>query len=426
MDPVHFLERFGIALLLGLLVGLQREFAGRQIAGIRTFALITVFGAACGALVMDVGGWIVGAGLLGVAAIAVMRSLIRREATESDTGAVTQVAMLMMFVVGVLLLLGPLSLGVALGGGVAVLLHLKAPLHGAVDRLREGEVRAIMQFVVVSAVILPALPDKAFGPYDVLNPRHIWLMVALIVGISLVGYLTLRFLGDRVGVVVGGLLGGLVSSTATTVSYARRTVSDAGVVPVALCVILIAAGVSYVRVLVEIAAVAPGMLRYAAAPFGALIVLTAALAVVAWLRRGEQNNGGLDPKNPGELGAALIFAAVYAGVLLLVAAVRDWLGEDALYAVAVISGGVDMDAITLSIARMTSQGQIDPSQAWRYIMVATASNMAFKTVFVAAVGARALGVRVGIAFGVTIVAAVGMALLWPGGGEAANGSGAGG
>lgn len=420
MDPVHFLERFGVALLLGLLVGLQREFSGRQIAGIRTFALITVFGAACGALVQDVGGWVVGAGLLGVAAVAVMRSLIRRDAAESDTGAVTQMAMMLMFIVGVLLLLGPLSLGVALGGGVAALLHMKAPLHGAVQRLNETELRAIMQFVVVSAVILPALPDESFGPYNVLNPRHIWLMVALIVGISLVGYLTLRFLGDRVGIVVGGLLGGLVSSTATTISYARRSVSDAGAVPVALCVILIAAAVSYMRVLVEIAAVAPEMLRHAAPPFGVLIVLTFAMAAAAWLKRGERSNGAPQPKNPSELGAAIVFAGVYALVLLLVAAVRDWLGNDALYAVAAISGGVDMDAITLSISRLTSQGSLEPQSAWRYIMVATASNMAFKTIFVLAVGARALGVRVGIAFGVTIVAAVAMSLLWPGG-EAPDG-----
>lgn len=415
MDPIHFLERFGMALLLGLLVGLQREFTGRHIAGIRTFALVTVFGAACGALVMDVGGWVVAAGLLSVAAVSVVRSVIRHEATESDTGAVTQVGMLLMFIVGVLLILGPLTLGVTVGAGVAALLHMKAPLHGAVKRLTQEEVRAIMQFAVVSAVILPALPDKAYGPYDVLNPRHIWLMVTLIVGISLAGYLTLRFLGDRVGVVVGGILGGVVSSTATTMSYARRTAEAPSSAAIAVCVILIAAAVSYVRALVEIAAVGPSMLRYAAAPFGVLIVATVALAAFAWIRRQDGDEAIPPSKNPGELGAALTFALVYAAVLFVVAAVRDWLGGDALYAVAALSGAVDMDAITLSISRMVSQGQIEPTQGWRFVMIATASNMAFKTVFASVVGAKALGLRLAPLFGLTILAAVGMALLWPGG-----------
>lgn len=413
MDPVHFLERFGMALLLGLLVGLQREFAGRQIAGIRTFALISLFGAACGALVQDVGGWVVAAGLLGVATIAVVRSLARKEATEADTGGATQMAMLLMFLVGVLLMLGPLALGVGLGATVAALLHLKTALHSAVKRLREGEVRAIMQFAVVSAVILPALPDQAYGPYGVLNPRHIWLMVVLIVGISVAGFLTLRFLGDRVGVVVGGILGGVISSTATTVSYARRTASDPKAAPIAVCIILIAAAVSYVRVLVEIAAVAPGSLRYAAAPFGALILATVALAAVAWLRRGDSKDGVPEQKNPSELGAALIFAAVYTAVLFAVAAVKDMLGDQALYAVAAVSGVVAMDAITLSMSRMAAEGQIESSESWRYIMIAAASNMAFKTVFAAVVGSRALGIRLAATLGATIAVAVGMALLWP-------------
>ncbi|MBL0921781.1 MAG: DUF4010 domain-containing protein [Phycisphaerales bacterium] len=205
------------------------------------------------------------------------------------------------------------------------------------------------------------------------------------------------------------------ANRAAPASYARRTAEAPSSAAIAVCVILIAAAVSYVRALVEIAAVGPSMLRYAAAPFGVLIVATVALAAFAWIRRQDGAEAIPPSKNPGELGAALTFALVYAAVLFVVAAVRDWLGGDALYAVAALSGAVDMDAITLSISRMVSQGQIEPTEGWRFVMIATASNMAFKTVFASVVGAKALGLRLAPLFGLTILAAVGMALLWPGG-----------
>ncbi len=413
MEPGFLFNRIGIALLLGLLVGFQREHAGRQIAGVRSFALITVLGAVAAALSHELGPWIVAAGFLGVATLAVLRSLARREAAAADTGAATQAAMLLMYAVGAMLILGSAPVAVAIGGGTAVLLQLKPTLHGAVKKLSEADMRAIMQFALVSAVILPVLPDEEYGPYNVLNPRHIWLMVVLIVGISIAGYLTFRFLGDRVGVLLGGILGGVISSTATTVSYARRTANAPGAVAAAVAVVMIATAVSYIRVLVEVSAVAPTFFKHAVGPIAALGVLTAALGLLFWWRKRDGAEGVPEPKNPSELKAALVFAAVYSLVLLLVAAVRDRLGEEALYIVALISGGVDMDAITLSVSRMVADERLDGQTAWRYLLVAASSNMLFKTAFAFAVGARQLGMWMAALFGICTAAAVLMILFWP-------------
>jgi uncharacterized membrane protein (DUF4010 family) len=350
-----------------------------------------------------------------VVTLAVLRSIARHEAAEEDTGAATQAALILMYVVGAMLVLGSAPVAVAVGGGVAVLLQLKQPLHGAVRRLSAADMRALMQFALVSAVILPVLPDEAFGPYNVLNPRHIWLMVVLIVGISIAGYLAFRFLGDRIGVLAGGLLGGLISSTATTVSFARRTAASPDAVGVAAAVIMIATAVSYVRIIIEIAAVAPGpFVAQAGAPIGALAALTAALGLLFWWKRRDGATAP-EPSNPSELKAALIFAAIYAGVLLLVAAVRERFGEGALYAVALVSGAVDLDAITLSVSGMVKSERLEGHQAWRYIMAAATSNMAFKTIACAILGARRLALWLGALFGVCAVASVAMILFWPAG-----------
>ena len=165
-----------------------------------------------------------------------------------------------MYALGAYAVLGHRAVAVALGGTVAVLLHFKAELHGAVNRLGDGDLRAIMQFVLLALVVLPVLPDATFGPYAVFNPREMWLMAVLIVGLSLAGYIALKFFGERAGIVAGGLLGGLISSTATTVSWSRLTRGRPETARAAALVIVIASTVVYGRVLAEIAAVAPAFL----------------------------------------------------------------------------------------------------------------------------------------------------------------------
>src|SRR5208283_1016413 len=211
--PIIF-RKLALALGLGLLVGLQRERVQSPLAGIRTFALITVFGAVSSLLGLRFGGWIVAAGAGAVGGLLFIGNLIQPNAKEADPGLTTEVAALLMYAVGAYLVIGHDSVAIALGGAVALLLYFKGPMHAFVARIGDNDLRAIMQFVLVALVIWPVLPDQDYGPYAVLNPHLIWFMVVLMIGLSLAGYVAYKLFGEQVGAVLAGVLGGLISSTA--------------------------------------------------------------------------------------------------------------------------------------------------------------------------------------------------------------------
>src|SRR5499426_1334578 len=226
MELSILFKQLVIALGLGLLVGLQREYADSQLAGIRTFPLVTILGVVCAMLAQSFGGWVIAAGLIAVAGLIVVGNLEKFHAGPADPGLTTEIAMLLMYGVGAYVVVGPETIAIAIGAGAAVLLQYKGQLHGMARKLGDEDLRAIMQFVLMSLVILLVLPNRTYGLYAVLNPREIWLMVLLIVGLSLAGYITYKFFGEHAGLLLGGILGGVISSTATTVSYARRTAHD--------------------------------------------------------------------------------------------------------------------------------------------------------------------------------------------------------
>ncbi len=234
------LLKVAVSLGLGLLVGLQRERSATHIAGIRTFPLITLFGTLCGFLARDYGGWVLAVGLAAMAALVVVGNIADFRSGAIDPGLTTEAAILTMYGVGAYLVNGHMAIAIAVGGIVAVLLFLKPQMHAFAHTIGDKDFKAIMQFVVITLVILPILPNRYYGPYLVLNPFHIWVMVALIVGISLAGYLIYKFWGHKAGTLAGGILGGLISSTATTASYSRRVCETPALRGVAVLVITIA------------------------------------------------------------------------------------------------------------------------------------------------------------------------------------------
>jgi uncharacterized membrane protein (DUF4010 family) len=405
--------RLAIALSLGLLVGFQRERTESTLAGVRTFALVTLLGAVTALLSETLGGWIVAAGLIGVTTMVVVGNLTKLSAGDSDPGITTEIAALLMFALGAFLMLGPLAIGIALGGVAAVLLHEKARLRGLATRLGDEDVKTIMRFVLITLVILPVLPNETYGPFEVLNPREIWLMVVLIVAIGLVGYLLYKGLGERVGTVLSGLLGGTVSSTATTVSYARQSRTGAWSAGTATIVILLATAVVFARVLIEIGVVAPASFRTAFPPLAILFVVFLALSAVAWRLGRSGSPTPPDLENPTELKSALVFGAMYAAVLLAVAAARTWFGTQGIYAIAALSGLTDLDAITLSTARLTATGSVTPETLWRVTVIAMLSNLAFKLGIVRALGGPSLFRRVAPFYAIGFVVAAALLLLWP-------------
>ncbi|HUG91064.1 MAG TPA: MgtC/SapB family protein [Planctomycetaceae bacterium] len=431
VNPLPLLQQLGVSLLLGLLVGLQRERTQQGPAGFRTFALISVFGTLCAVLGRQFEQpWVLPAGLLGVVALLVVSNLPRQADADGDYGVTTETAMLVMYIAGALLVFLPWIVPVAVAGGTAILLQFKPQLHGFAQRMGEADFRAILQFVLITFIVLPVLKeyDRAFDPltplhrvfpeadwpdFAVLNPYEIWWLVVLVVGISLGGYVCYKLLGERAGSVLGGILGGVISSTATTVSYARRTREADGLAGAAALVIMIASTVVYLRVLLEIAVVSPGFLKTAAGPvlamFGFSVLLCLAMLTLAARNSGEMPQ----PGNPTEIKSALVFAGLYAVVLLAVAAAREFLPPEWLYAVAVVSGLTDMDAITLSSARLVQSGRLDPAVGWRMIVIATMSNLVFKAAIVAWLGHRRLLKWVAALFGLALLSGIAVLLLWP-------------
>jgi uncharacterized membrane protein (DUF4010 family) len=419
MQPELF-SHLGISLLLGLLIGLQRERAESAIGGIRTFPLIAAFGTICGALGQEYGGWIVAAGLLAVVALLVVSNFMLARGGIHDAGQTSEVAALLLFGIGAYLVTGELAVAVALGGVIAVLLHFKDPLHAFAARIGERDVTAIMQFVLITLVVLPVLPDKPYGPYETLNPYEIWLMVVLIVGIGLVGYLAYKLLGAREGAVLGGVIGGLVSSTATTVSFARRASSEPRSAGLAALVIMIASAMVYARVITEAAVVAPGLARTMLLPLSVMFVVSLAIAGGLFFLSRERQAAMAEQGNPADLKLAMMFAAIYAVISFAVAAVQAEFGSGALYPVAIVAGLTDVDAITLSSAQLASQGRLDVDTAWRLVLVASLSNFVFKGAMVAALGGRILLRYVAPAFGLALAAGVLVLWWWPAAGAGAD------
>jgi len=403
--------RLGIALGLGLLIGLQRERTDARLAGFRTFPLVTVLGALCGLLAESYGSWIVAGGLTALALVIVGGNLPQLRGGAEHPGVTNEVTMLVMYSIGVYLMVGELAVAIAICGAVAVLLHLKPQLHSLAAKIVDRDFTAVMQFALISLVVLPVLPDRNFGPYDVLNPFRIWLMVVLIVGISLAGYVAYKLLGVRAGAWAAGVLGGLISSTATTVSVARRSAQAPGSAQLSAFVILVASAIVFLRVGILIGATAPAFLRTALLPLLAMFLV---LVLVGWSNlRGPDGRAGPLPEqgNPTELRSALVFGLLYAVVLLAVAAANAAFGDQGLYLAAVLSGLTDMDAITLSIAQLVSADEVAPATGWRLIMVAAMANLAFKTGVVAMLGDRRLLRRVAIGFGVAGAVGGGLLLL---------------
>lgn len=419
MPPDPVFEQLGISLALGLLIGLQRQHAASPLAGLRTFPLVALLGTLSAFIDggLGAGGWVVAAALAALAAVIVVAKTAELRQDPTDLGLTTAAALLLTFALGAYLSFGDYVVAVAVGGGIAVLLQFKPELHGLVARLGDEDLRAIMTFVLITCIVLPLVPNRAYGPFDVLNPFQIWLMVVLIVGIGLAGFIAYRFFGERAGLLLGGVLGGAISSTATTASYSRRAAASPETVPVALVVIVIASTVVYLRVLAEIAVVAPGHFWRLAAPVAIVSVSSTLAAVTVWLRVRERAEQMPRQGNPAELRPALVFAGLYAAVLLALAATKRYAGDAGLYAVAFLSGLTDMDAITISTARLVAQAEpasgLAAQDGWRLIVVASMANLFFKASIAGCVGGRRLLGRLACIFFVPFCTSALLLWLWP-------------
>lgn len=406
------LQAFATSLAIGLLIGLERERHTDVKAGLRTFALVGLLGCLAALLSQATdSGWVLAAGILAVGAM-----MIAAHATDplddGDPGTTSVIALLVCYALGATVWYGYMTQAVMLAITTMGLLYFKTQLHGMTKSMTHKDVLSILQFAVLSFVILPILPDRDFGPYAAFNPHQIWWLVVLISGLSLAGYTALRFVGARHGAPLIGIFGGLASSTATTMVFARHTRNDPSLARTAMVVILLANLLVMVRLLMVSFVVAPTLVPSLAVVFGSAFVLGFGVTLWGWhqLSRGDALPMP-EVHNPTEIKAALTFGALYALVLLLSAWLQDAVGNKGLYLIALASGLTDVDAVVLSTLRLFGMEKVGNHEAVVAITLAVLSNLAFKLGLVVVIGGRALALRAGPGMAAIAIGLIGALVL---------------
>lgn len=386
-SDLNVLPRYLAAIALGLLMGLERERNPAALAGLRTFALIALFGTLTAHLAsLAAQPWLIAAGLILAGATMIAAYMHPAPAAREDSGTTTVAALLLCYGLGVLIWFDEIQLAAMLAIATTTLLYLKPELRGISERLSRQDLLTILQFALLSLIILPLLPDRNFGPYGALNPYRIWWVVVLIVGVGLAGYAALRSMGKR-GLTMVGLLGGLVSSTATTLAFSRHARRDPALAGVAVMVIILANLVVLVRLGIVVAILAPDIVK-TLFPVFAIGLLVGSLGAWFGFRQlhPRQATPELTITNPSELRTALGFAALYALILLLSAWLSDVIGNEALYGLAVVSGLTDIDAITLSTLRLFNLGTLPAGNVVNVILLAVLANLVFKSILTISLG----------------------------------------
>jgi uncharacterized membrane protein (DUF4010 family) len=401
MTEHELLGRLAVALAVGLLVGLERGWQTRdetdhqRAAGLRTFALTGLLGGLSGAVTTLTSPVVLGFLFLGfAAAFTAFHLLEARE--ERDLSATSTVAGLLTFAIGAYAVLGDLVVAVASAVAMTVLLALREPLHRWVASLRWEEIRAVLILLAMTFLLLPIMPREPVDPWGAVDPAEIWILAILIAGLSFVGYVAVRILGDRLGIAVAALAGGLASSTATTLALSRLAHGRPGAEPVIAAGILLSSAVMVARVGVVVGLLADDLLPVLAPPLaaGALVMVLAALVL---LRRGAGSGSlALEISNPLELGTALKLALLIAAVGIAASILRDWIGGAGVFAVAMLSGVADVDAATISVARMAERGLSLPT-AGLAILATVAVNTVSKIVMAGWIGGTRLALPLGLA-----------------------------
>ena len=390
-----------VALLLGAIIGLERGWdareqkSGERIAGIRTFALVGLLGGISAVLAQEITEWAFPVLLVSVVAMAIVAYSERLEHIRnfSITG---MVGMVLTFCFGAVAVAVDPVIATAAAVVTAIILDNKEEIHGWVNKLKEHELDAALKLLLISVVMLPLLPNEKMGPVGVLNPREIWWMVVMIASISFVGYFAIRVAGTRKGILFTSLFAGLSSSTALTLHFARQASKTPQLNAQFATGILIACGTMFPRILVYCLVINPDLLPSLIWP---VLVMTALLygpALFIW-RKNDRELQVSQPtlnQNPLDLTSALVFGALLTAILLMGEFLGNWLGDAGIYFLAATSGIADVDAITLSLTRM-SNNSLAMGTAVIGIVIAAATNNLVKSALAGFVGNRQIGLLVG-------------------------------
>lgn len=407
---LELFQKAAVSLLVGALVGLERERSQdekqRLFAGIRTFPLIGLLGFLSALLGAAFAQWILGVVAAGFIALVLVSYYF--EARGGSYGGTSEVAAVIVFVLGALIYEEFYAVAIASSVVLTLFLSLKQPLHRLIGHVQEEDIYATLKFAIITAIVLPVLPDTTIGPLDVLNPRQVWYMVVLIAGISFAGYVLVKVFGSRKGLSLTGMMGGLVSSTAVTLSFSQKSREAPELGKTFASAIVLACTIMYPRILIEIAVVNQSLLAHM---WVLVVILTASgLAATALLLFGKrkQTTSEVKLKNPFELMSAIKFGLIFAVILFVSKAAQQYLGSGGVYLAAGLAGLTDVDAITLSMANLAKDSLTEDTAAIA-ILIAVVANTVVKAGIAFTLGAPALRRYTLPGFG--LVLATGLALI---------------
>lgn len=405
----------GASLVIGLLIGLERGWqtrdlpSGARVAGLRTFALTGLLGGVLGTLLPQYGAWPLVAGLLAVGLLAAA-AYWQSADDQNNLSATSAMAMLLTLVLGAYAATGAYALAFAVAVLATILLQLKPTLHGWLRLIAERELSSALQLLVLSVVILPNLPNQGYGPYNALNPYELWWAVILIAALSLTGHWAMRLTGAQRGLLWTGLLGGLASSTATTLALSRYAKQEPALANAAAAGTLSACGIMFFRMVAVIGLMQPSLLQHLATTLlvpGLVLVL---LGLNGW-RQTAANNTATGTAAPPtgdnasfDLGTALGFGLFLALMGVLVPAAQEWLGNRGVFALAALSGVADVDAIVISLARQPAETALPGIITATAMGVAALTNTLVKAGIAWTTGGRVIGQKVVLGVGLSLLA----------------------
>jgi uncharacterized membrane protein (DUF4010 family) len=417
MENIDLFLRFGAAIAIGFLIGLQREYAhggqGRDIiAGERTFALFGLAGALAALISDQLNSDLAFLGIILLLGLIIIVAYYTG-AREGKVGITSEVASVITIGIGVLCYWGYLILAIALGIVTMVILSLKLETDRLARALTREDVTATLQMAVISAIVLPILPNESFlpPPFDVLNPFKIWLMVVFISGISFLGYVAIKIVGPEQGIGITGFLGGMVSSTAVTLSFSERSNREPDLSRPFVLAITVAWTVMFARVLIEVGVVNASLLGKVWLPITLAGLIGLLYCAYLFFMQRTVEKGNVEFSNPFDLMSAIKFGLLYALVLLISRSAQMYLGNTGLYLSSIVSGVADVDAITLTMSELSNAGVLGTDTAALAIVLATMSNTLVKGGIALLAGSATLRKSLIPVIIMILVAGLGSALL---------------
>ncbi len=385
------IQKLGIAILIGALIGLERERArsgdDKTFAGIRTYPLISMLGFSSALVGSITSMWIYAAIFTGYAALITASHVF--SARMGRFGGTSEISTFLVFVLGSLVFWNYIILAAIIAVVITILLSLKIQLHTFAGKVSEEDLYATLKFAIITVIILPLLPDKTYGPFNVLNPRLIWYMVVLISGISFVGYIFINFFGKDRGIGITGLMGGMVSSTAVTFSLSRRSAENPQLSGSCATGIILASTVMNLRIFIVTVVLNSELIKGIWLP---LLILTITGLIISYVfskKFRKDKHEQINLRNPFELKSALLFGLLFGVIIFISKAAKVYFGTSGIYAASGLAGLTSVDAIVLSLAKLSTEA-LSHSVAIAAIIIAIISNTVVKGIIAVMLGSAVL------------------------------------